>query len=151
MNDQELEKYISDEHDFEGNLWYTINDLTAFIVEAFGVGRLDKIDAIKEKVGAIETKGISSNYGFRTKKEAIIGLSKLFRLADKKGSHCYKHGHALSMKNIEPESFGSCEICHTILGWICAKNSPSVLCEYDEEKDPMCDNCLHCGLPADRK
>lgn len=35
--------------------------------------------------------------------------------------------------------------------WECPKNpNKSGECEYDTEKDPACDYCLHCGEPAER-
>jgi hypothetical protein len=147
---KELEKYISEDIDRDGNHWWVINGLTGFISEAFVAPSLFDVDAIKERIGAQEAPWVDSNYGFKTKEACLTGLAKLLRLADKKGTSCYKNGHTLSMK-YEIGDFGSCAVCHTILGYICEKNSPSILCAYDEEKDPMCDTCLHCGEPADRK
>jgi hypothetical protein len=148
--ERELAKYISEDTDRDGNNWWVINNLTGFIIDAFVVPSLYDIDKIKERIGAQEAPWVDSNYGFKTRTDCIRGLAKLLKLAEKKGKPCYKNGHTLSM-NYEIGGLGSCAVCHTILNYICEKNSPSIMCEYDEEKDPSCDHCLHCGEPAERK
>lgn len=43
-----------------------------------------------------------------------------------------------------------CAICEKDFGWYCLV-SPKHYCEYNREEDPMCDSCIHCGMPDERK
>ena len=43
-----------------------------------------------------------------------------------------------------------CRVCGKDMGWWCPNNIKN-FCEYDSEKDPMHDNCIHCRHPEERK
>jgi hypothetical protein len=149
--DNSLLQYLSENKDRQGNLWWVINGLTDFIVDAFVAPSLYDVDKIKEKIGATEVDPwIDSSYGFKTQNEAYMGLVKLIKLAEKKGKPCYKNGHTLDIADIKKGDFGSCKECGTIMGWVCEETSPIILCEY-EDSDSMQDICLHCGEPSERK
>jgi hypothetical protein len=46
-----------------------------------------------------------------------------------------------------------CAICGKDFGWWCPDNPDrkKPYCEYDDEKDHIHDDCIHCGAPEERK
>ena len=89
----------------------------------------------KQKVLQHQIKEARDNLLFAKKK--VLNLEAL----------CQKNGHAV----VSRSSGGAfCLVCGVSLGWYCPK-SPTKVCNYDYEKDPLGDCCIYCGLPEERK
>lgn len=143
--------FISTDLDEKGTIWYVINGLDSFILEWFRMPSLAEMDRLKERIGATEARWVSSHYGFKTEAQCEEGIVKLLEIAENEATPCYHEGHELPKILPAAEHFVSCQHCKRILGYVCAGESPSIICEYDEENDPCCDNCFYCGEPAERK